>query len=294
MTSKATARPTFLPESEGGPSLSRWQGYHQPNLFGVGPVPASPIPLPASEKVTPTIVISGPSSSGSSASADLQLSLENKLRQALDENGSPEYALTWKHWDMQSGPPICALRAAGHRTSDSVSIGEPSGWPSPKAKEDGRTLEQYEAARLRGYEARKGKTSGGPASKQGGLAIAAQLSGWNTPRATDGSNGGPNQAGGALPADAAMAGWATPAARDWRDGRASPETMERNSRPLNEQAVNLVPGPTSTSSPASTARRGVLNPALSAWLMGFPSAWLMAGPLKASRGRSSSKVSVTP
>jgi hypothetical protein len=33
-----------------------------------------------------------------------------------------------------------------------------------------------------------------------------------------------------------LLGWATPAARDWRDGRASPETMERNSRPLNEQA----------------------------------------------------------
>ena len=33
--------------------------------------------------------------------------------------------------------------------------------------------------------------------------------GWNTARATDGSNGGPNQAGGALPADAALAGWTT-------------------------------------------------------------------------------------
>ena len=33
------------------------------------------------------------------------------------------------------------------------------------------------------------------------------LFGWNTPRATDGSNGGPGQTGGALSADAAMAGW---------------------------------------------------------------------------------------
>lgn len=38
--------------------------------------------------------------------------------------------------------------------------------------------------------------------------------------------------------------WPTPAARDWRDGRASPETMERNSRPLNETAVMLAPWPT--------------------------------------------------
>jgi len=36
--------------------------------------------------------------------------------------------------------------------------------------------------------------------------------GWNTPRATDGSNGGPSQAGGALPADAALSGWPTPMA----------------------------------------------------------------------------------
>ena len=43
-------------------------------------------------------------------------------------------------------------------------------------------------------------------------------SGWNTPRATDGSNGGPNQANGALSADAAMAGWPTPTVRDHKDG----------------------------------------------------------------------------
>jgi hypothetical protein len=36
--------------------------------------------------------------------------------------------------------------------------------------------------------------------------------------------------------DAAL--WPTPAARDWRSGKASPETMECNSRPLNEQVTN--------------------------------------------------------
>ena len=41
--------------------------------------------------------------------------------------------------------------------------------------------------------------------------------GWNTPRATDGSNGGPNQGGGALPADAAMSGWPTPIRQDAAD-----------------------------------------------------------------------------
>jgi hypothetical protein len=46
------------------------------------------------------------------------------------------------------------------------------------------------------------------------LSEIAILSGWNTPRATDGSNVGPNQANGALSADAAMCGWATPQSRD--------------------------------------------------------------------------------
>ena len=41
-----------------------------------------------------------------------------------------------------------------------------------------------------------------------------QQAGWNTPRATDGSNGGPGQTGGALPADAALAGWLTPSANE--------------------------------------------------------------------------------
>jgi len=43
------------------------------------------------------------------------------------------------------------------------------------------------------------------------------LVGWNTPRATDGSNGGPSQTGGALSHDAALTGWPTPNAA-FQDG----------------------------------------------------------------------------
>ena len=42
-------------------------------------------------------------------------------------NGSPEYVLTWKEWDMISGPPICALRARARRISDKGF----TGWGTP-------------------------------------------------------------------------------------------------------------------------------------------------------------------
>lgn len=67
----------------------------------------------------------------SSPSASLQRSLESRLRARLDANGSPEYVLTSKHWDMPSGVPICALRAWPRHTLDKGC----SGWPRPSAQE---------------------------------------------------------------------------------------------------------------------------------------------------------------
>jgi len=74
---------------------------------------------------------SGLSSPDLSAHVDLQSSLASRLLQRLEGIGSPVYALTWKQWDMQSGPPICALRASVRRISASDCIG--AGWPTPTA-----------------------------------------------------------------------------------------------------------------------------------------------------------------
>ena len=68
----------------------------------------------------------GPLFAASSPSAALQRALENRLRARMDVNGSPEYELIWKPWDMPAGPPICALRALRRRTQGNGSIGVPT------------------------------------------------------------------------------------------------------------------------------------------------------------------------
>jgi len=97
---------------------------------------------------------------------------------------------------------------------------------------------------------------------------------WPTPKAATGdyqySRGNHDNPVLNLSGAAKLASWATPAGRDWRDGRASEETMDRNSRPLNEQAVS---GLISNGSPAGTESSGQLNPAFSRWLMGLPPEW---------------------
>lgn len=63
----------------------------------------------------------------SSPSFGLQRSLESRLRRRMAAYGSPEYELTWRHWDMPAGPRICALRA-----SLRIIYGQDfSGWPPP-------------------------------------------------------------------------------------------------------------------------------------------------------------------
>jgi len=288
---------TSLPESGDGRSPSNSPVGLQLGLFGPAVSHASPSATPEAAGENPTSGTSGLSSSVSSRSANLQLSLENRLRQDLAVNGSPEYELTWKQWGMESGLPICALRASGHRISDSGSIG----WPTPNAEHQNDTDSNWEerraelkekygnngfgmtlsiAAQQAGWAtpqaADGGKIGSKPNFGQVGLSNhpalhgyperepmqksregdgqTTNLSGWNSPRATDGSNGGPNQSGGALSNDAA--GSATPL------------------------------GQTQSGSPSETGSKGVLNPALPLWLQGFPSDWLMVAPVKMSRGSS--------
>lgn len=105
----------------------------------------------------------GQSSGGSSPSADLQLSLESRLRAHLEETGSPEYTLTWKHWGINSQLRICALRASAPRTLGS----DCGGWPTCRAND----------------AEKRGQVS---ADKRNGL---AGIAGWGNPTTRDWKDG---------------------------------------------------------------------------------------------------------
>lgn len=279
-----------LPESAAGkPPLTSQDG-RKPYRCSQGLVHANRSRQRAKEKAKRTSGTSGPSSDDSSPSACLQRSLASKLQARMAAYGSLEYVLTWKHWDMQSGPPICALRASGRRTSGS----DCSGWPTAAARDwrDGRSNMHGQNARplnevamLAGYptpdhhhhgtmtpeNALKrvlAKRDNPTTASQVNLDDIAPLMGWNTPRATDETHGGPNQTGGALPADAAIAGWPTP---NTMEGGATSRSGDRKGEMLIGGIVRgMTLGATSSSSPVPMASSGVLNPDLSRWLMGYP------------------------
>lgn len=83
--------------------------------------------------------------------------------------------------------------------------------------------------------------------------------GYNTPRATDGSNGGPNQAGGALAADVSLTGW--PAVTTMSGGQTS-RSGDRKDEPLMGGAVQLASWATPNASNGSGGgqEKRFLNP----------------------------------
>jgi hypothetical protein len=251
---------TSSPASADGPTRSISLGGQQLSLFGPDPAPASLSALPGSGVERPTSGTCGQCGGNSSASADLQRCLESRLRAAVEGLGSPVYALTWKRWDMQSGPPICALRASARRTSGSGC----TGWPTCAARDwkSGCASDETMERNAR------------PLSEVAGLA------GWPTPCQQDGPKGGPGQGEDRLPGAAALAGWSTPTRQDSASSGVAdyPQTdTHHTGQTLTDQA--RLSGPPATGSPAGTDGCGRLNPNHSRWLMGFHRAWTWLGVL---------------
>ena len=97
------------------------------DLFGRVVAHASRSAPQATKKEPPTSATSGLSGSISSASAALQLSLVNKLKQRLTTAGSTLFKLTWKEKTTPAGRSVSLLRASALRTSGSDS----TSWPTP-------------------------------------------------------------------------------------------------------------------------------------------------------------------
>jgi hypothetical protein len=244
-------------------------------------------------------------------------SLQSALEANLNGPGSMIYQTVWKPHTTPLGRQIYRLRASARRTSDSEPSLVRSGWPTPMAgtpaqngnNEAGNNDSSRKTVALSGWATPVGQQANGTPDaflerKRKSMANGSQSmgvclsdlnmqvqawAGWNTPRATDGSNGGPNQAGGALTPDAALSGWPTPMAADNRDrGSWDDPAIQRRKRIGKSIELSMLvgcahgaaritaDGTMLTGCSAGMESGGQLNPAFSGWLMGFPEAWCHA------------------
>jgi hypothetical protein len=178
----------------------------------------------------------------------------------MDVNGSLEYVLTWKDWDMPSGLPICALRASARRTSDSGYGGSQAGWPTPMAGSPG--TEDYNPAGNTDSSRKTVELAGWPTpavtnADRGGMIERTEgerrnlqdfvlLAGWPTPVVNDGGSEQTNRGKGTrlkLLGAARMAGWPTPGADE---GGGGASTHEKAGGPSLATASKLAGWPTPT------------------------------------------------
>ena len=190
------------------------------------------------------------------------------------EGGANPQGNTGEHSTLQTAAALC-------------------GWPTPnlcergteakEAKEakEGGGIDLQSAAILAGWATPRAEDSESTGAHRGvadTMSSQARLTGYPTPNAhpeapnmsTTREKGRQSQRQteqGLLAIAQAMVGWATPTVQDAANC-AGPSQWLRNSAALNVQAV--MAGTTSASPPAETANRGVLNPTLPRWLMGFP------------------------
>lgn len=129
MTCADSHNATSSPVLECGHSPCAVQDGRMINQSGQGVARVSLSARQAKEMDLLTSGTFGLHSSTSSASANLALSLVNRLQAKTASDGSTLFKLTWKQRTTPSARSIYALRASVRRISDSDCIG----WPTPNA-----------------------------------------------------------------------------------------------------------------------------------------------------------------
>lgn len=198
-------------------------------------------------------------------------------------------------WSREKGGPwpTPTLKGDHNRAGLSPAAGDglatkAINWPTPTANLDNSSIEAVDARKKRcreRYEAGEYGDGCGPPNLNH-LNYAAQvlqrkLANWPTPVASANANRTTQNApshgsthGATLAGTAAQ--WPTPMSKDWKSGSVSPETLAKNSRPLNEFAIHCFHLPPTISKPGKKSLKGSrgcapqLNPVFVSWLMGWP------------------------
>jgi hypothetical protein len=280
-TSEPTGECITSPASAAGDSPSSSPAGPPTDLFGQPLAPAKASRRPGSAKGLTISGTFGRFCPPSSASVALTACLGSRLRASLGTNGSMEYGLTWSRKATPSGLRIWRLRASAHRTSANGC----SGWQTPTVG-DG-TNRQYTYSR--GDHDKPFLTLPGQAS----------LAGWPTPMAGSPETEAYHAAGNTDSSRKTVelvAGWATPRSCTAMAAEFTAEAVAKATErfPNLETQAQMVRGIGPSGCPAGTARRGVLNPDFTRWLMGYPAAWGSCGATGIASSRKSRRRSSGP